>query len=247
MSLESAGFIKDLVPTNPEGTDPKSQGDDHLRMLKAVLKAQFAGMTQGKAINLTEDQLNAAVIAGMAGLNGRAQQITDLNALTDKSGFYGLTGTVLNGWPTAVQGDMLIHIAWDNVAKFQIGLGYTNGYIFARASTVGGWSTWWNFTPPGTLQTWQTMGAARLLNTNYTNAGARPITVSVSCQANLAQATFIDAIVGGVVVARTSVAESNGASFIGLLGNVYFTVPPGAVYQVAASQSSGIAMWVELR
>lgn len=38
MSLESGTYISDLVATNPQGTDPKSQGDDHLRLIKEVLK-----------------------------------------------------------------------------------------------------------------------------------------------------------------------------------------------------------------
>src|SRR5574343_715489 len=61
MGLETfTGWIKDLVSTNPAGTDPKSEGDDHLRGLKSTLKTQFSGLTQGKAITVTEDQLNDA-------------------------------------------------------------------------------------------------------------------------------------------------------------------------------------------
>lgn len=59
MSLESFGYIKNLVPTNPLGSDPKSEGDDHLRGLKVTLLQQFSGFTQGKPITITEDQLNA--------------------------------------------------------------------------------------------------------------------------------------------------------------------------------------------
>ena len=45
MSLESATYIWELVPTNPEGSDPVTEGDNHLRMLKATLQASFPGMT----------------------------------------------------------------------------------------------------------------------------------------------------------------------------------------------------------
>lgn len=41
MSLESASFISDLDITNPAPTDQKKQGDDHLRLIKTVLKACF--------------------------------------------------------------------------------------------------------------------------------------------------------------------------------------------------------------
>ena len=43
MGLETAATIKALVATNPTSTDPRDQGDDHLRMLKTVLKAMFPG------------------------------------------------------------------------------------------------------------------------------------------------------------------------------------------------------------
>lgn len=41
MSLESATFISQLVPSNPLSTDKKKQGDDHLRLIKSVLQATF--------------------------------------------------------------------------------------------------------------------------------------------------------------------------------------------------------------
>ena len=41
MSLESATTIAQLVATNPTPTDPKSQGDDHLRLIKSVLQNSF--------------------------------------------------------------------------------------------------------------------------------------------------------------------------------------------------------------
>jgi hypothetical protein len=41
MALESADWIPELVETNPIGNDPVSQGDDHIRMLKRILKDTF--------------------------------------------------------------------------------------------------------------------------------------------------------------------------------------------------------------
>lgn len=41
MGLETASFISGLTPSWPTATDPKSQGDDHLRLIKAVLQASF--------------------------------------------------------------------------------------------------------------------------------------------------------------------------------------------------------------
>lgn len=45
MALESATYIQDLVSINPTGSDQKQQGDDHLRLIKAVLKTTFPDAT----------------------------------------------------------------------------------------------------------------------------------------------------------------------------------------------------------
>lgn len=45
MGLETGSYIANLVATNPLGTDPKSAGDDHLRLIKNALLNCFAGFT----------------------------------------------------------------------------------------------------------------------------------------------------------------------------------------------------------
>lgn len=47
MALETASTIADLVTTNPTSGDPKSQGDDHIRLIKTVLDADFATYSHG--------------------------------------------------------------------------------------------------------------------------------------------------------------------------------------------------------
>ena len=37
MGLETGTKLSDLVTTNPTSSDPRSQGDDHLRLIKTVL------------------------------------------------------------------------------------------------------------------------------------------------------------------------------------------------------------------
>lgn len=52
MALETATYIDDLDVSNPVGaSDPKSQGDDHIRLLKAVLKATFPNATGAYDLN----------------------------------------------------------------------------------------------------------------------------------------------------------------------------------------------------
>lgn len=61
MALESASFISQLVATNPVGaTDPKAQGDDHLRLIKGVLQSQFPNLGAA-AVNPTAAELNRSV------------------------------------------------------------------------------------------------------------------------------------------------------------------------------------------
>jgi len=57
MSLESANLINELDPTWPTATDPVSQGDDHMRMIKHVLQTQFPNLTN--AVTASSDDLNS--------------------------------------------------------------------------------------------------------------------------------------------------------------------------------------------
>ena len=66
MPLESASFITQLVSTNPPGSDQVSQGDDHLRLIKTVLKAQFPNFTAA-ALNSTNVQVDTAVSKTVTG------------------------------------------------------------------------------------------------------------------------------------------------------------------------------------
>lgn len=64
MGLESATYISDLNVANPDGADGKSQGDDHLRLIKAVLKATFPNITG--VVNATHGSLVKHNFAGGA-------------------------------------------------------------------------------------------------------------------------------------------------------------------------------------
>ena len=46
MSIESASYISGLVTANPPGTDAISQGDNHIRLIKTVLKATLPNGNQ---------------------------------------------------------------------------------------------------------------------------------------------------------------------------------------------------------
>ena len=57
MALETGTYISDLVATNPLSSDPKSAGDDHIRLIKSTLKATFPNVTG--ATTATQADLSA--------------------------------------------------------------------------------------------------------------------------------------------------------------------------------------------
>lgn len=56
MALESGTYISDLVVTNPAASDSRSQGDDHLRLIKATVKNTFPNVAG--AVTATHTELN---------------------------------------------------------------------------------------------------------------------------------------------------------------------------------------------
>ena len=56
MSLESATYVKQLVSSNPDGSDPKGQGDDHLRLIKTTLLNTFPNLDA--AVTVTPAEIN---------------------------------------------------------------------------------------------------------------------------------------------------------------------------------------------
>jgi len=69
MGLESGSYISDLVSTNPPGTDDRATADDHLRLIKAILKTTFPSING--AVTTTPAELNI--------LDGATVTTTELN------------------------------------------------------------------------------------------------------------------------------------------------------------------------
>ena len=104
MGLETGSFIATLVATNPVGaTDPKSQGDDHIRLIKKALQNSFpristtveatpaelnfvVGATQGLA---TLSISLASAIASISAINTLVSQMATLSASVTSSDITG--------------------------------------------------------------------------------------------------------------------------------------------------------------
>lgn len=106
MGLETGSTISDLNLSNPVPGDSVSEGDDHIRLLKKVLKNIFPGENgQGfsKPIIATEDELNSLV-----GISGNVQEILEQLAGGAVNNLFAPKDTVMlfhnqappNGWTT---------------------------------------------------------------------------------------------------------------------------------------------------
>jgi len=171
MSLETyTGFIKDIVDTNPQQTDPVAQGDDHLRGIKLTLSSQFAGLTDGIAITASESQINKT--AGTF-----PEVVIGDNATADNNFF--MSAEANDGTMSITRGNagapisVPLKINADNSIDGNIGVGAN--------------------------QTWQDVTGSRALGVTYTNNTGKPIMVNVQAGSNVANASGV-ITVGGVVM-----------------------------------------------
>ena len=86
MALETGTYISQLNSSYPAASDDVSEGDDHLKLLKAVLKNQFSGLTGTTAISASEAELNlidgvTATTAELNILDGVTSTAAELNIL----------------------------------------------------------------------------------------------------------------------------------------------------------------------
>lgn len=77
MGLETASYISQLVSSNPQGTDGKNAGDNHLRLIKSVLQTTFPNLDRAITFGGWE-ALNRSVLAKTASYS---QVIGDLGKL----------------------------------------------------------------------------------------------------------------------------------------------------------------------
>lgn len=153
MALETGTNVGDLITTNPTATDPKSYGDDHLRLLKTVLKNSFAGYAseislrgteaQGSTVNdytVTVSPAPSAYNVGTlvtfksthANTNGATLQINALGTKTllDSNGTALPAGSILSG--------SVCQAIYDGTSFYLIS---ANGHITGVTPTAGDSST----------------------------------------------------------------------------------------------------------
>lgn len=98
MAKETASHINQLQPLNPDGADPKSQGDDHIRMIKACLTADFPNI--GGTVTATHTELSY-----MAGVTSAVQTQINLKAPIASPSFTGTANFAAINVPLMVTSD----------------------------------------------------------------------------------------------------------------------------------------------
>lgn len=114
MGLEVFDFIPDLVPSNPEPTDPVAQGDDHLRGIKFTLQNQWPLIGQD-AVTRTALQMNDAALR------------SESNVFTANLNEFQNTALRITATTNAENG-RLLYIDETSVQRWNVG----------RSSTIGG-------------------------------------------------------------------------------------------------------------
>jgi hypothetical protein len=110
VGLETGTYIDSLNAANPTATDPKSEGDDHLRLLKSTIKSTLPNVTGAVTATHTELNILDGVTATTAELNwvdgvtsNIQTQINNLDPLpsqTGHSGKYLTTDATNASWAT---------------------------------------------------------------------------------------------------------------------------------------------------
>jgi hypothetical protein len=126
MALESTTYINGLVATNPAGTDARSQGDDHIRMVKSSIKLTFPNITG--AVTPTHTELNY-----VDGVTSAIQTQVDLKAPLASPTFTGTAAA-----PTAATSTNTTQLATTAFTQAAIDADVTTHAAFRSSQTVYG-------------------------------------------------------------------------------------------------------------
>ena len=152
MALETGTYINSLNTSNPAATDALSQADEHLRLIKATVKATFPNVDA--AVTATPTELNKSTAIVSDGTNATfntgitADKIKTLIGLTDSSAITTSTdseGEVTPVLATGVTADEVRTLigAATLLAVYPVGSIYTSIVSTSPGTHFGG--TWVSF------------------------------------------------------------------------------------------------------
>ena len=156
MALETGTYINSLNTSNPAATDALSQADEHLRLIKATVKATFPNVDA--AVTATPTELNKSTAIVSDGTNATFNTgitaakiktligLTDSSAITTSTDSEGEVTPVLATGITATEVRVLIGAAESAatlLAVYPVGSIYTSIVSTSPSTHFGG--TWVSF------------------------------------------------------------------------------------------------------
>lgn len=144
MSIETATYIDSLVATNPAQEDPVSEGDNHLRLIKQVLKSTFPGLGifggLSNALDAAQGDAYVAVKSALANTVARTQHqknaevINCHNIIANNCGDSGITawyGSRVNAFGGFSSNNTKhgVYAAYNSQIGFNEGTAQTNGQM----------------------------------------------------------------------------------------------------------------------
>jgi hypothetical protein len=132
MALETGNYIDDLVITNPTASDPISQGDDHLQLIKKVVKQSFPSVDAAvHAIHPSDTAPSTSLTAGLMWFDTSANLLKIRNEAND-------------AWVT-----LAVSIVTSN--SVDVNAGTIDGAVIGGSSAAAGTFTGLVLTEDGTL------------------------------------------------------------------------------------------------
>lgn len=129
MALDNAQFISELSITDPPGTDPVAQGDDHIRTTKRATQQSFPLVDA--AVNITAAQMNQMAIKNEANV---FTQTNRFNATQEIQERLRLIRTASNTFPQITYADESDVSVWDVYMDSRVG----NEFDYRIDRRVGG-------------------------------------------------------------------------------------------------------------
>jgi len=208
MALETTSTISGLVSANPTAIDAVSQGDDHLRLLKSVLKAQFPGAGgTGFSVPITATEAEINQLSGL--IAGSIPSGT-------KMPFYQAAPPV--GWTaTAIQNDSMMRVVTSATTGGTSGAG--SGHSPILNSVVTSHTHVFTGTAMGTHNHTTVAHDHAPLGTSYLILGATSNTTTVSAgsflgyESNTASATVVVNAISAGTPAGTNAVPAGAANW----------------------------------
>src|SRR6516164_324584 len=217
MTVESATYINGLVSANPSSSDLKSEGDDHIRLIKSTIKNTFPNVTG--AVTLTATQLNGALVP-----DGTGTVTFTGHAYFNNYGTAGATNGVTSGDDSTFTTDTT-HVLPSYGVSWKV-MSWSAGSPVAHVAGYGGVSVWvGNAEQIRVINGTTTINGTLVASIPWTSVTGKPSNISYFSNDSGYQTTSgtVANLSGGSVNATTVAASSTitGSGDISAAGRLF--------------------------